>query len=120
MEAVSPEENWTRRKMIRICAYSISNSPPQLGQKAGVRAYRDQAQCGVQGIQQTPPVCLGRHSESFKLQHFPLELDAERDENENEELLQTDAAHIDVDALHLLRHGSRRSRPAAADELNDK
>lgn len=88
------------------------------------KTYRDQPQCGIQSIQKGPPLFRRRRtvqlSDLFILCHFPLEFHGQSDKNKNEELLQTNAPHVDVNSLHLLRLGSRGTRPAPPDELDDE
>lgn len=62
---------------------------------------------------------LDRQSASLlQLQHHSLELHGQHQKAHDEELLDADAAHVDMDAVHLLI--VRTSGHKAADHLNNK
>lgn len=54
------------------------------------------------------------------MRHFPLELHDQPHKNADEEQLQSDTAHIDVDSLQLLGGWSRRTCIASTNNLNDE
>lgn len=86
-----------------------------------METYGDEGERGVEGIQQPLPSLSQNDSASIQLYHLSMESNNQRREHQNEGLLESDAAHVNVDAqLHCAVLDVGAGQDQRSDELHEE